>query len=303
MEGSTRNGKEIKVMSEEMIDKAVGRINKAWDKLCAEGREPWGVVGLFSGGHDSLTATYIASKCDQFKCVLHINTGIGIEATRQFVRDTCDEQGWPLMEYKAMEHVDKDGNPAPQDFDQFCLQNGFPGPFLHTKMYNRLKERQLNRFAKDNGIKPKQPVIFVSGCRSQESTRRMANTEEHQDMGKFQWVAAIHDFTKIDCNHIIKEAGLKRNLIVDPIHKSGECLCGAFAKPGELEELKMWPQTRPAYERIKALEKEVMKKFPWSWEEEPPVWWQEKKQGQSFMFNYDQPLCWSCNKRNEESKS
>ena len=41
------------------------------------------------------------------------------------------------------------------------------------------------------------------------------------------------------------------------IHKSGECLCGAFAKPGELEELEYWFPETGAY--IRSLEREAEK--------------------------------------------
>lgn len=49
--------------------------------------EPSAVYGLFSGGHDSLCSTHIASTMPNFKGVVHANTGIGIEETREFVRD------------------------------------------------------------------------------------------------------------------------------------------------------------------------------------------------------------------------
>jgi len=38
-------------------------------------------------------------------------------------------------------------------------------------------------------------------------------------------------------NDFMADNNLKRNEVVDLIHKSGECLCGAFAKPGELKRL------------------------------------------------------------------
>jgi 3'-phosphoadenosine 5'-phosphosulfate sulfotransferase (PAPS reductase)/FAD synthetase len=59
---------------------------------------PIRVYGLFSGGHDSLCATHLVSQTAHFDGAVHINTGIGIEETRQFVRDTCEQMGWPLDE-------------------------------------------------------------------------------------------------------------------------------------------------------------------------------------------------------------
>jgi hypothetical protein len=68
-------------------------------------------------------------------------------------------------------------------------------------------------------------------------------------------------------------------------------------KHSELEELGQWPQTRPAYERIKALQERVMKKFPWGWEEGPPKEYLEEKRGQQIIPACRQFLCWSCHNK------
>lgn len=168
-------------------------------------------------------------------------------------------------------------------------------------MYARLKERclrMLQREWKASGRKTRpRRVMYISGCRSDESERRMANTEEVQIDGQRIWCAPIHDWTKCDTSDLMEYLGIPRNPVVDLIHKSGECLCGAYARPGELEELGLWPETRPQYDEIKALQAEVIANgFPWGWEDAPPKWYQEKKHGQRFMLGYDQHLCWSCNK-------
>ena len=56
--------------------------------------------------------------------------------------------------------------------------------------------------------------------------------------------------------------GVPRNPVVDLIHKSGECLCGAFAKPNELREIEYWyPEVG---KRIRDLEAKVRAAgFPW----------------------------------------
>ena len=285
-----------------LTEKAVKVLEEA-----VETYKPKAVFGLFSGGHDSLTATYIASLHPSFTAAVHINTGIGIEATRDFVRNTCAKRNWKLLEYKATENTDAEGNPDPQNYEDMVLEHGFPGPFMHTKMYNRLKERQLRRLERDFKATPDEPVIYVSGVRSQESVRRMRHTKICQPEGRRIWVAPIHDFTKDDCGDVIKSAGLEFNPVVLHTGKSGECLCGAYAHPGELAEMKFWEETRPAHDRIIELEKKVRAAgFPWGWEEAPPEWWSEKKAGQAFMLEYDtdtpQHLCWSCNKR-EEARS
>lgn len=262
---------------------------------------PIELFGLYSGGHDSFSACLIASLHPRFSGAIHINTGIGVEATREHVRETSDLRGWKLREYKAIENLDKNGLPDPMDYDKMVMGYGFPGPYGHGLMYRRLKERQLRRLERDCGCcgKKKIRVLYVSGQRSQESVRRMghmANNPNHSVEPRRVWCSPIHDWTKQDTSELIAYVKAKRNLVVDLIHKSGECLCGAFAKKGELAELAMWPQTRPAYDRIVAVEAKVRANgFPWGWEEQPPKEFLEEKRGQVFMPELKQHLCWKCN--------
>jgi len=284
---------------ESKIQTALSRIDAA-----IKSTHPVAVFGLFSGGHDSVSATAVASLHPSFTSAVHINTGIGVERTRQYVRDTCSLKEWPLKEYEAAKHINSNGEPDPQHYRDFVLKYGFPGPNGHGMMYARLKERALIRLQREWKCTAKKSaprrIMFISGCRSDESRRRMANTEEVQTDGQRIWCAPIHDWNKSDTSDLMQHLGIHRNPVVDLIHKSGECLCGAYASSGELEELSLWTETRPAYDYIIALQEEVRAAgFPWGWEQEPPKWFQEKKKGQSFMLEYDQHLCWSCNKRRE----
>lgn len=284
---------------EQKVQTALARMTDAIERF-----DPAMVVGLFSGGHDSLSANYVASLHPRFNGCLHVNTGIGIERTRQFVRDTCATRGWLLWEYKAVENCLSDGTPDPMDYDQIVLANGFPGPAAHRYFYVKLKDRCIQRFLRDMGATENRRVLFISGARTEESQRRMGNTRpEPSEYGRSVWLNAIHDWTKLNTTEVLERAGLERNPVVDLIHKSGECLCGAFKKPGELEELNQWDITRPTYDRIIALQARVRAAgFPWGWGDRPPEWYQEKKYGQEFLLDYDcpeaweQPMCWSCNK-------
>lgn len=278
---------------ENMIQVAVERLNHAiWLY------KPVEVFGLFSGGHDSTSACKIASLANKFSGVVHINTGIGVEGTREFVRCTSKAQGWKLLEYNAWENTNAKGEPDPYRYDDLVMKFGFPGPYGHGMMYSRLKERSILRLTRDFNCfsrgKHKRRIMLVSGCRSAESTRRMATTKEVQKDGARIWCAPIHDWNKLQTTQLLEHFNIPRNPIVDLIHKSGECLCGAFAKPGELEELSLWPETRPAYERIKALEEKVKAKgFTWGWEGKPPT-----KPKQCGVKPEDQHLCQSCNRDN-----
>jgi 3'-phosphoadenosine 5'-phosphosulfate sulfotransferase (PAPS reductase)/FAD synthetase len=180
--------------------------------------------------------------------VVHINTGIGIDETRAFVRETCAEHGWPLSELHP-----------PVSYDALVLEHGFPGPAGHQFMYRRLKERPLAQFARERKPKRGAPFVYCTGVRKQESARRMRGQQQewqHAAKSGWMWRAVILDWTKADCNRYIAQNALRRNPVVDLLHMSGECLCGAFARPGELSEIRGWfPGTA---ERIAELERRML---------------------------------------------
>lgn len=188
------------------------------------------IFALFSGGHDSLTATHIASQSPLFKGVIHIDTGTGLSQTRQFVEDVCKRFGWPLIIKK----------PA-TTYEMLLVRFGFPGPSAHQHMYKYLKERPLSQAKiearKLAGVKN---IAFVGGMRAQESRRRMGHIEPvHKDaMGV--WISIIHNWSAIDCTQYMEAHNLPRSEVKDTIHLSGECFCGSFARPNEKRELETW---------------------------------------------------------------
>src|SRR5690348_8010398 len=219
---------------EEKVSVALGRLDAAIKLF-----NPIEVFGLYSGGHDSFSACFVASLHPRFSGAVHINTGIGVEATRDHVRETCAERRWRLMEYKATDNTKSDGTPDPKRFDDWVMKYGFPGPAQHKILYVNLKERCVHRLERDCGAtaRGKNPrrVMHVTGVRSDESERRMGTVNADPEVrGRAIWVNPIHDWTKLDTTELISHVKAKRNPVVDLIHKSGECLCGAFAEPGEL---------------------------------------------------------------------
>ena len=241
---------------------------------------------LFSGGHDSLCATHYAMTRGYASEVVHVNTGIGIEETREFVRETCREHGWTLNELHP-----------PVSYDELVVEHGFPGPAGHTLMYRHLKERALAAFARERKPKRGAPFVYVSGVRRQESSRRMhAQVQEFQHAPKLGWTwrAVIVDWTKADCNAYIERHGLRRNPVADLLHMSGECLCGSFAAPGEREEIRQWFPATDA--RIAELEQRVRDAGhpACRWGVRPP----NVHRLQTKLDFGDEMLCQSCPSRN-----
>ena len=210
--------------------------------------KPREFFALFSGGHDSLTATAIAFKWAEKRGVkmtaAHIDTTIGIPETQEFVRDTCEREGWPLR-------IESGG----RSYESLVMEFGFPGPGQHGLMYQRLKERALRKLVRESKQEWKDRVMFVTGVRSQESVRRMKHVERIQRDGAVVWAAPIHDWSAVDCSRFIEAEGLPRNPVKDKLEMSGECLCGSFAHEGEMKELEGWfPDVA---QRLHALEQRV----------------------------------------------
>ena len=199
---------------------------------------------LFSGGNDSTTLAHLFK--DHATHFVHANTTIGIEQTRQFVRDTSAAFGVPLIEKKP-----------PISYRELVLERGFPGPGMHWKMYQRLKERALDAARHELGVanSRKKAAVFIAGRRRDESERR-SDIKLHEKDGSVIWVSPIAFWTKLDlATYREMHPDVPRNEVSDLIHMSGECLCGAFAHPGELDELGYWfPEVRA---EIEALQEEV----------------------------------------------
>lgn len=201
---------------------------------------------LFSGGYDSLVAVHVAMSYGLTDGVIHLDTGTGIPENQQFVEDVCERYGWPLrIEGPEM------------TLEEFAKEWGFPGVGTHSWIYRWVKEKPLIRVAKEMEGEP----AYWTGVRSHESERRMAEVEglvgEHD---KWKWLSPIHDFTDDDIDAYIEDHDLPRNPVVETIHRSGECYCGAFAyRDEELIELQAhYPEH---YEWLKKLEREVQEEI------------------------------------------
>jgi 3'-phosphoadenosine 5'-phosphosulfate sulfotransferase (PAPS reductase)/FAD synthetase len=211
----------------------------------AGGRTITGSVLCFSGGNDSTVLGHLFK--DTVTHAAHVRTGIGIAETTQYVQDVTAAWGVPL--------IIRDPPPG-CTYEELVLEFGFPGPGFHYKMFQRLKERALRQVRKDFVATPrKERVIFIAGRRRAESERRkdipLLETE-----GSILWSSPLALWTKLDMTtYRLMQRDVPMNRVSELIGMSGECLCGAFAKPGELDAVGAhFPAMR---EYIKALEAKV----------------------------------------------
>jgi 3'-phosphoadenosine 5'-phosphosulfate sulfotransferase (PAPS reductase)/FAD synthetase len=140
-----------------------------------------------------------------------------------------------------------------QDYDALAMRYGFPGPGQHGTMYIRLKERPLDALVRSQKRHRRDRLILSTGARSSESKRRIGHVQPMRRDGVKVWVNPLHDWLKFECLDLIAALGIPRNPVVELIHMSGECLCGAFAEPGELNEIALWyPQTATHIRQLEA---------------------------------------------------
>lgn len=234
---------------------------------------------LVSGGHDSDTALDVAAKHPGLDLdgVVHINTGVGIPETREFVMQRCEDLGLKFIEIGGVDmasrmrrgkgqslHGQINDEPYPDpEYEFYALRReseeyrtlvtkfGFPGQAVHKYMYANLKEKPLQRFVAMHD--DDETIAFVSGVREDESQNRIENIDDTgiQETIGAVWVAPIMAWTDKHVHEYRDEESLDDNPVVNKMHMSGECLCGAYADRRELEMLKLfYPNTARFIENV-----------------------------------------------------
>ena len=264
---------------EDMVSEALDIIREAQEIYA-----PKRTYAMVSGGNDSITMLHLVRP--YIDAAVHINTGIGIQETTQFVRDTCVDWGIPLIELVT---------PPETYVDILMRANGFPGPALHATCYHRLKSERLHELQRDYS-KRGEKLLLLSGVREHESRRRMRGigSKEHTPapggLSRCVWAAPLVHWTSLDMSRYGRGHLVPRSLVADLLHKSGECLCGSFARPGELDEISVWfPSTatyiRSLEERMRSLGKRYCK---WGW---------RAPSAQDMAMPSPGPLCSDCQLR------
>lgn len=225
--GLTKPQREIRV--QRLVTQAHRIVDDAWDLADGRMRAAWCV--LYSGGNDSTVLAHLMKRRVDY--AVHCNTTIGIEETRVFVRDTCEAWGLPLLE-----------RTAPTSFRDLVLGrwNGFPGPAFHETAYQRLKERALDEVRRELvRHSRRERVLFIAGRRRAESKKRTTIPLYEVD-GSAIWASPLAMWTKLDMNtyRLMMQGDVPVNPVAEKLHMSGECLCGSYAHPGELEEIRFW---------------------------------------------------------------
>jgi len=174
-------------------------------------------IALFSGGIDSLAVTILAMEEQDADCVVYLDTNTGLAENLEYVREICEDMGWPL--YVAE---------SPVELVTIYQRYGPFGPQGHAWAYNYLKERQLASISRHINSTP----LLFSGVREDESDRRKVNvTAEVQwetNSWNGWWVSLLWDKSKDDAKALIDDYDLRTNPLYEKIGRSGDCWCLAY---------------------------------------------------------------------------
>ena len=137
---------------------------------------------------------------------------------------------------------------------EHIYRGGFPTSGDHRIVFGQLKGNALRLIQHRLCPSPRrQRVVYIDGRRAEESGRRkkLANDLKFRPWevkGSQIAVSPLIHWSKLDLNEYRRRfPGVPRNETADLMHKSMECACGAYARPGEMEELEMWVPTLAEY--------------------------------------------------------
>lgn len=264
------------------LDEAIARSYEIVDEALATYPEIVGTFWLSSGGRDSGNVGHVLR--GRYDGVIHVNTGTGVPETTQYVRDVADAWGDTLHELHpknsyadlVMGRVIASTGP---NAGIRPVWKGFPGPAGHKVMYRHLKDEPLMRFRREQlGDQARLPradrkkIAYLGGMRWAESQRRFRNAEAIDQDGSIVWISPLVHWTDahmreyrlrhwcqrehVHAQHrLCFDGALPLNEVTEHIHMSGECLCLAFGKPGEPDEIEFFYPHAAA--PMRALEREA----------------------------------------------
>lgn len=172
---------------------------------------------LVSGGKDSLTTASVLAEAGKLEACVALKTGLSTPDWEAFVVKTCADRGWSLEIFESG-----------ASYDDLVIKYGFPGPAKHKWFMDYLKGRAIRKFRKAH---PR--GVLASGVRSAESSRREIHTAPVSMWEDTPILAPIYDRTTGEVWDYFYSRGFERAPAYSTLQISGDCLCGAFARPDE----------------------------------------------------------------------
>lgn len=208
------------------------------------------VVSLLSGGKDSFACAKRLEQENRLLACAAIHTGIATPDWQDSVTALCKSQNWPL-------HIIK----TTDSYDRIVLKYGFPGPAQHGMFMNYLKGRAIRVFKK---LFP--GTMLASGVRAAESNRRALSTKPLSTFEGVQIIAPIYDWTTEQTWEFARSFEYKRPRAYSTLQISGDCLCGAFARPDEREAIAYWyPEINARFNALESQLDQTKESSKWGW--------------------------------------
>jgi 3'-phosphoadenosine 5'-phosphosulfate sulfotransferase (PAPS reductase)/FAD synthetase len=183
---------------------------------------------LYSSGNDS--TALLSLFASRIPLAAHCNTGTGVEEAFEFAQQMCKKYGAELIVDAADE---KDS------YETIVREHGFPGPGQHGTIYRRIKERALRKIKKRYPIARLTKYLFVTGVRASESARRAGYKCVEKVEGNIVWLNPLYYWTDDDMAAYRQQYRVPFNPVSKVLGISGECLCGCYAQPDELDKLRL----------------------------------------------------------------
>jgi len=260
--------------------------------------KPYAVIVGLTTGFDSIVALELANRFFDLDAVFTCNTTISAPETLQ----QCEDVAKSVYKLKHIcrcppyagksEHSDV--------YFELVKRHGFPGKTTtaHSWMYRYLKDHTVSRILSSiRQGKRNRPIVVISGARKGESVRRFGTSKNISVNGNNIWVNICNEWSDAEVGAFAEDNRLKR--LRSPISKtigiSGECFCGCFSEPGELNELKIASPT--TYEKITGIHKWLKENTDkdWGWERGPSMQYVMEKYGQIPLFTETgMAMCSTC---------
>ena len=238
------------------LDEAITRSHALVDEVC----ERWPAEHLFllfSGGADSTVLAHLMH--ERATAATLIDTTIRVKDTARYVTAMTDAWKIDLIQPQAPDTYRDLVCGRVRSKSGGVIFRGFPGPAKHHLMYQRLKERALDAMRRELvGPRGKAgQIAYLAGMRWSESDPRFRNASEIDPDGAVVWCSPIVHWTeghlaeyrdrhrcKLAHDHaehqLCTPGALPLNEVTTHLHMSGDCLCGAFAKEGEIFGLELF---------------------------------------------------------------
>lgn len=220
------------------------------DQVVAQARaehKPVRTICLFSGGHDS---TVLAHRMrDHYDELAFVDTGTALPGVLEFVVAYANELGKSVRIMWSGTDAYRTLVVGGEWRGRTWTPQGFPGPAAHNVAYQRLKQYAIEELVRTvkaaygDGDRMAR-VMLLTGTRRGESARRArTQTAPHRRVKAQVWVNPLIDWTNEQMRAYRVEHGLPESDVAALLHRSGECNCGAFAAPGEREDLQqLYPE-------------------------------------------------------------